>query len=173
MDAGVYPPVLDVLTDHTPKTLAQIELSVKAQGISFAQVVQAILVLAGTGQIATVQNDSVIAQSKAYTDKLNTHLITLARGRGDISYLASPITGGGVTVGRFQQLFLLARRQGHQQPADWARFAWEILAAQNAKLIKEGKALETAEENYQLLLTEAIAFAEKQLHILIALQIAS
>ncbi|WP_242445693.1 class I SAM-dependent methyltransferase [Chromatium okenii] len=48
MDIGVYHPVLDVLADHTPKTLAQIELAVKDKGVSFAQVVQAILVLTGT-----------------------------------------------------------------------------------------------------------------------------
>lgn len=173
MNAGVYHPVLDVLTDHRPKTLGQIELAVKETGVNFAQVVQAILVLVGTGQLATVQDDALIARAKPHTDKLNTHLITLARGRSDINYLASPVTGGGISVGRFQQLFLLARIQGRQQPADWVQFAWQILAAQNAKILKDGKPLETAEENCQQLLIEATTFAEKQLPILSALQIAS
>ena len=30
------------------------------------------------------------------------------------------LTGGGITVGRFQQLFLLAMSKGKKQPAEWA-----------------------------------------------------
>jgi len=40
-----------------------------------------------------------------------------ARGSADITFLASPVTGGGITVNRFQQLFLLALSQGKKQPA--------------------------------------------------------
>jgi ABC-type Fe3+ transport system substrate-binding protein len=67
---------------------------------------------------------------------------------------------------------LLAKQQGHQQPADWARFVWAILSAQGQRLVKEGKALESAEDNLAELTAQAQTFADKQLLILKALQIA-
>ena len=172
MNEDVYAPILDFLADHKPKTLGQIEQAVKDKGVRFAQIMQASLVLSGLGHLVAVQEDSVTSKAKKQCDKINSHLYSKARGSIDVSYLASPVTGGGVSVGRFQQLFLLALSNGKKQPADWVQFAWQILQAQGQKLVKEGKTLETAEENLAELTTQATAFAEKQLPILKALQIA-
>ena len=114
----------------------------------------------------------LVARAKKQSDKLNAHLMLKARGSAELSYLASPVTGGGVTVGRFAQLFLLARAQGHKQHADWAQFAWGLLAAQGQRILKEGKALDTPEENLAELGQQAQEFAEKQLPLLKALQVA-
>lgn len=61
--------------------------------------------------------------------------------------------------------------QGKKQPTDWAQQAWQVLAGQGQKLVKEGKALESSEENLAELTSQAQAFAEKQLPILEALQV--
>ena len=172
MAEAIYNPILDLLADHKPRTLAQIEQALKDNNISFAQLSQAVVLLAGAGHLAAVQDDAVTAKAKKQADKLNQHLMHKSRGSNDIGYLASPVTGGGVTVNRFQQLFLLAQNQGKKQPADWAQAVWQLLLAQNQKLVKEGKALETPEENLAELTAQATAFAEKQLPILKALQIA-
>lgn len=172
MNEDVYAPILDFLADHKPKTLGQIEQAVKDKGVRFAQIMQASLVLSGLGHLVAVQEDTVTSKAKKQCDKINSHLYSKARGSIDVSYLASPVTGGGVSVGRFQQLFLLALSNGKKQPADWVQFAWQILQAQGQKLVKEGKTLETAEENLAELTTQATVFAEKQLPILKALQIA-
>ena len=82
------------------------------------------------------------------------------------------MTGGGYPVGRLQQLFLLARSQGRKQPSDWAQFTWAQLEARGQRLVKDGKTIDTAEENLADLNTQALTFAEKQLPILKALQIA-
>jgi hypothetical protein len=79
------------------------------------------------------------------------------------------VTGGGITVGRFEQLFLLALGQGKKQPAEWAQSVWGILQAQGQKLVKEGKTLETDEENLTELNDQARVFAEKQVPVLKAL----
>ncbi|MDP1558230.1 MAG: class I SAM-dependent methyltransferase [Nitrosomonas sp.] len=168
----IYNPILDLLADHQPRTLGQVEQALATQGISFAQVLQAAMVLTGSGALQAVQDDATTSRAKEQTDKLNTFLIGKARGSGDISYLSSPVTGGGVTVGRFQQLFLLAISQGKTQPTEWAQFIWQILIAQNQKIVKEGRTLETPDENLAELAALAQTFAEKQLPILKALQIA-
>ena len=172
MQEAVYNPILDALADYKPRTLGQIEQAVKDKGVAFAQVTQAVMILTGAGNLSAVQDDAVISKAKKHTDKLNAHLIDKARGSSDISYLASPVTGGGVTVGRFQQLFLLAMSQGKKQPADLAAHVWQILATQGQKIVKEGKTLETAEENIAELTEQAQTFADKQLPILKALGIA-
>jgi len=144
----------------------------KGQGIDGAQVVEAVILLTSGGVLFAVQDDAVAAQVKRQTDKLNAHLCINSRGTTDIGYLASPVTGGGIPVARFPQLFLLARSQGKSQPADWAAFAWSVLVAQGQKILKEGKPLETAEENLAVLTVEATSFAEKKLPVLKALGIA-
>jgi len=61
--------------------------------------------------------------------------------------------------------------QGKKRPAEWAKLAWQVLAEQGQKIVKEGKTLETAEENLAELTALAQTFAEKQLPVLKALQI--
>ena len=172
MQEAVYGPILDALGDHRPKTLGQLEATVKDKGIAFAQVRQAVMVLTGAGALQAVQDEAIGIKAKQQTDRLNAHLCDRARGSGDISYLASPVTGGGVRVDRFRQLFLLARSQGKQQPAEWAQFVWQGLTAQGQKIVKEGKPLDSAGENLAELTAQAQIFAEKQLLILKALGIA-
>lgn len=175
LQEAVYGPILDQLADHKPKTLGQLEQALKAtpstQSLSFAQILQAAMVLSATGAVQAVQDDAVVQKAKKRTDRLNVYLMTKARSSNELSYLASPVTGGGVTVPRFQQLFLLAKQQGHKHPQDWANFVWNILALQNQRLVKDGKTLETVEENLAELTAQASEFAEKQLPILKALQI--
>ena len=172
MSESVYAPILDLLADHKGKTLGQIEQQVKDKGITFAQIIQVAMVLAGAGHLDLAQDDQSITKARKQSDKLNVHLCQKARDSNDVGYLASPVTGGGVTVDRFQQLFLLSLAQGKNQPAEWAQATWQILAAQGQKLLKEGKALETDRENLAELTEQAQTFADKQLPILKALQIA-
>lgn len=172
LNETIYNPILDLMADLKIRTLGQIEQAVKESGISFAQLVQAILVLCGNGTFSPVQDETVITKAKKHTDKLNNHLIFKARSSNEISYLASPVTGGGLIVGRFQQLFLLAMQQGKKSPEDWATFVAEILTTQGQKIVKDGKPVETAEEQLVELTNQANEFAIKQLPVLKALQIA-
>ena len=169
---AIYVPVLDLMADHKVRTMAQIEQAVKETGITFAQLIQVVLVLCGNSTLTAVQDDTAITRAKKHTDKLNTHLMLKARSSNDINYLVSPVTGGGVIVGRFQQLFVLALQQGKKTPEDWAAFVAQILTLQGQKIIKEGKPIVTPEEQLAELIIQANEFVLKQLIILKALQIA-
>lgn len=170
LQEAIYGPILDALADHKPKTLGQLEVLLKAN-VSFAQLVQAAMVLGGAGHLQTVQEPQVVQRAKKRSDKLNAHLVRKARSGGDIAYLASPVTGGGIQVGRFQQLFVLALSEGKKQPVEWVQMVWQILEAQGQKIIKDGRTLQTREENLAELTEQADSFAAKQLPILKALQI--
>lgn len=172
LQEAIYAPILDQLADHKPKSLGDLEKALQPSGIRFVQINEAVMVLASAGVVLAVQDDAATAKAKKRTERLNTHLMAKARSSNELNYLASPITGGGVTVPRFQQLFLLAKQQGHKQPQEWARYVWSVLAMQNQRLLKDGKTLETLEDNLAELNRQATEFAEKRLPILKALQIA-
>ena len=171
MQEAVYNPILDALADHKPKTLGQLEQALKDKNIAFAQLTQAVMILAASGTLVAVQDEALTPKAKKHTEKLNACIMDKARSSADISYLASPVSGGGVTVNRFQQLFMQALNQGKKQPAEWAQFTLQILTAQGQKIVKEGKTLETAEENLVELTTQANAFAAKYLPIMKTLQV--
>ena len=169
---SIYTPILDLMADFKIRTLGQMEQSVKEKDINLGQLSEAVLVLCGSGSLSAVQDDTAVSKAKMHTAKLNTHLMLKARSGNDIIFLASPVTGGGVAVGRIQQLFLMALEQGKKKPEEWAGFVAEILASQGQKIIKEGKQLETAEEQLAELTSKAHEFALKNLPALKALQIA-
>jgi SAM-dependent methyltransferase len=172
MSEAIYNPILDLLSDHQARKLGEIALALRGQRISHNQMLEAMTVLVGQGHLAAVQEDAQIAKAKQSTHKLNLHLIDKARSSSDINSLASPVTGGGIAVERFQQLFLLAISQGQQQPGEWTQFVWQTLVARGQKIVKEGKPLESAEDNIAELGQIANSFAEKRLPVLKALQIA-
>jgi SAM-dependent methyltransferase len=167
----VYAPVLDLMADHKTRSLAQIEEAVNVAGITLAQLIQTVLVLCGNGTLSAVQDEVAANKAKKHTDKLNAHLMLKARSSNDITFLSSPVIGGGIAVGRFQQLFLLALQQGKKKPEDWALFVEQVLASQGQKIIKHGKPLETETEQLTELTAQATDFATKQLPIMKALQI--
>lgn len=171
MSGEIYTPILDILSDHKIRTVGEIDRELGGRKITFNQLSEAILILSGVGHIASAQDDTAIAKAKKQTLKLNMYLCEKARGDSDINDLASPVTGGGIAVGRFQQIYLLAISKGYKHPQDWANFTWQILKSQGQKILKDGKALETDQENIAEITEQANSFATKKLPILKALQL--
>jgi SAM-dependent methyltransferase len=167
----VYAPLIKLMADHRPRTLAALEQELKGAGINFAQLLQAVMVLTGAGHLQPAQEEALAAKAKKSAERINAHLMGKARSQTDLHYLASPLTAGGVAVGRIPQLFILAMGQGHKQPEQWAQSAWQLLSSQGQRLLKDGKTLDTAEANLAELTAQAQAFAAKQLPILKALQV--
>jgi hypothetical protein len=169
---SIYTPLLDLMSDNTIRTIAEIEQAIKVANIQFVQLVQAVLVLCSNGVFSAVQEETAISTAKKHTLKLNTHLMFKARNSNDINYLSSPVTGGGEGVSRFHQLFLLAFQMGKKRPEEWAAYAAQILAIQGQKIVKDGKTLDAPDEHMSELIARANEFAVKQLPILKELQIA-
>jgi hypothetical protein len=171
LNETIYNSVLDALADHKPHSLGELEQNLRSKNISAQQIIEAAVVLTGAGHLMPVQDDQVISKAKAASDKLNTHLAQKARTSNELQHLASPVTGGGVSVGRFQQLFLAAMKAGRKTPEEFAQYVWEILASQGQKLLKDGATLETPEENLRELLEQAKAFHDKGLPIMRGLKV--
>jgi len=161
----VYRPLLDALADHAPRSLGEIERAVAARGIHLARIVEAVMILAGTGALHPAQSDDAIDAARPHAARLNARLYGMARYSEDVNSLASPVTGGAVQVGRIEQLFLLARSLGQGTSAEWAAFAGEVLKAQGHRIMRDGKALE-AQAQAQALDAQARAFQVDRLPIL-------
>ena len=165
MQEDVYKPILEVFSDHEVHTLGEIERAVERHGIRLSQIQQAALVLTGTGALHPAQDEHVVHAARSATKALNTRLFQSAR-HSDIAYLASPVTGGAINVGRFEQLFLLARSQGMTTPGEWARYASDLLAAQGQRVIKDGKAVDSVERQLDELTRQAMRTAQVTLPVM-------
>jgi hypothetical protein len=167
----VYRPVIEVLAEdgYAPKLLEQMVGHSKLRSLQFGQVVQAILVLTGAGHVQPAQ--PVTGKARDQCRALNRYICAHARSSANVGYLASPVTGGGVVVPRFHQLFLLAMQQGKEGEVDQAAFVWDLLAAQGERIIKEGKPIESAEDNIAELVTAAREFNTKRAPVLKALEV--
>ena len=170
---GVYRPILDALADHRRHTLAEVETTVEAAGIRLPTIYEAVMVLAARGDLTLVQDDGAQQVARPRAVALNRHILRQARGEAQIAALASPVTGGGVPVSRFAQLFLLAGDEGRKTADALAAFAWDIMAAQGQRMAKDGQPLETPEANLAELAHQAEEFLNKRLPVLQVLQVAS
>jgi hypothetical protein len=168
---SIFRPLIETLAarDDAPKSFHELGLALPA--ISLPQLVTAGAVLVGADHAAPCQAQTDAREVRETCEALNSHLLERARTRDDINHLASPVTGSGIAVGRFQQLFLLAGRNGSDTPAEWAMFVARLLAEQGQALVKGGKPLVTREENLAELTAQASEFAEHGLPILRAVGI--
>lgn len=173
LNEAVHLPLLDALAAHKSKTLGQLEQELAPRQVSQVQLIEALMLLIDTGAVVLVQEAGPAVKARPHTDKLNAHLCQMARASNDVGYLASPVTGGGVAVGRIEQLFMLARSEGRKSQAEWVTFVWQVLSAQGHKLTHEGVTLEGEEQNLAALARHAAEFHDVRLPLLRALGLLS
>jgi len=171
LNEATYRPLVELLAEHRPKSLGELESALAPRRISLSQLVQAMMVLVGKGSVYAAQEPSITDQFKATTTRLNRELLRACALGKDIAVLASPVTGGGIPVSNLHQLFLASAGSGKTEPDDWARDAWAILEAKGHHVVKDGKALQTPEENLAELLVSARELQAKRLPMLKALGI--
>jgi SAM-dependent methyltransferase len=166
MQEAVFGPILNQLADHRAKTLGQVAQAVAGAGINFMQVREAALLLTGTGHLHPAQPKKDADKAQRQTQELNAQLCEKARAGIPVSTLATPLTGGGISLNRFSLLFLQAYGKGQKSREDWVQHVWQILSAQGQSLVREGKTLMTAEENLAELASQAEKFELETLPIL-------
>lgn len=170
---AVCDPVLDVLADHRPCTLAQLESALQDKGVAPSpQFVEVILSMIECGDVFPVQDEAVIRSAKKQTDKLNVFLCERARHHTTVTALASPVIGAPITESnRIMMFFILALRQGRKQPADLVAFAGKTFAAPGMTLLESEKPYLALELNQVALSHSAAHFVERVMPILRALQV--
>lgn len=166
LNQEIYDPIIEFLSDHQPKTFREIEAHLVTNGVNSANLLQAVFMLRGMSHITEVQSNNERDEVKSRTQKLNIAILDKAKESNEINHLASPITGGGLDVNRFQQLFIVAKSQGIDTDSGLAKFAWDILKSQNELIVKEGKKIVSFEDNLEELTQQAKEFSERVMPML-------
>jgi SAM-dependent methyltransferase len=165
LSEAIYNPVIEALADNKPRAIGDIiRTLVGKRTITLAQLLQALVVLTGKGDLQPAQAPEAADAAKATAARLNKHVTNLSRNSAMVQYLASPVTGGGFAVPRFDQLFLDAMSAGQTSVDGWVRHAWQELSRQGQVLSKNGKLVPGEKENIEILTTYAKEFGEKRLN---------
>ncbi len=168
MNKEVYNAVIDVLSNHNCISIRELlEKAVKQlHTLDLNTVVEAVMILSHKGDLDFAAGETPDAGAIKRSGKLNQYLVDRAVGGGEISYLVSPLTGGGIGVNRIQQVFIGQLHQTNKTSEELAKRAWAVLNAQGHRLMHKGAILETEEENLNELNVRARDFLEKSLPIL-------
>lgn len=166
LQASIYQPLLEALSDQRVRTIGELEAEVHKAGVTFNQLREALMVLIGKGVVVPAHSPEATELVRSQCEQLNKHLCRQAMLGGEMGYLASPVMGGGVSVEPVEQRFLDARRAGKTQPEEWAEAAWGVFAAQGQGLMRDGKRLASEEENRQALVKQARHFVQVRLPLL-------
>ncbi len=164
----VYAPILDALADG-PRTTRELAADPRMAALSRPILQQALTVLVGINHVQPALDAAGEAGRAVSVRKFNTAVMDKARSTRDLVYLASPVTGAGVEISRISQLFLLAGQEGHDDPP---AFAWEQLSRIGHKVARDGKPLDTADENLAELRELFDQFNRRRLPLLRSLGIA-
>ncbi len=167
---NIYQPIYELLLDHKPHTVLELETHLAAKAVPFAQLSSALNILFGLGVVQPAAPAQDYSKAKTRCLALNKAIARRSLSVGDIVYFASPVTGGGIQAQRFSQLFWLSKQSGGRTAADWANFAWSVLKGQNQNIIKDGVTLQ-GDDNLTELTSQAQAWGERTLPIWSALGI--
>ena len=161
LSTDVFDPLIAVLA-RGPRTLAQLVEDETLQAMNVNAMLEALTVLIGQNHVQPCLPAAGDAERAKSTATFNTAIMERAVHSSELLFLASPLTGGGYQIGRFEQLFLLA----DQRKLDPAAFVAECLAARNEVLVRNGQPLTSPEENLAHLRERHEAFRQRIVPIL-------
>ncbi len=142
----IYGPVAEVMNKNgaRPISVRAMSQDQQIQHLPLAQIWEALLVLVGSGFVAPVGDSDTPEADSISCARLNKAICERARYSASMQYLAAPVIGSAIQIGRIEQIFLLAVSEGSADPV---AFTWQILEQQGERLVVDGQALEGPDEN--------------------------
>lgn len=170
LDHTQYEPILTAL-GKGPQTVRQLLNDGAFGEMNWGEITRLLSILIGTGSLSPCLPQDDLEARRQRCQAFNQAVCSRAQDSDTLGFLASPVTGGGLALDRFEQLFLLALGEGKESPREWADLAWQILSSQGQRVQLDGRALEHPEENLAVLNARAQAFASRRLPLCEALGI--
>jgi ubiquinone/menaquinone biosynthesis C-methylase UbiE len=111
----IYQPVIEAL-DRGPMTIRELIESLPASKLEWVGLTDAIKVLVGRGELQPALPLENEAERVVSTHAFNAAVMARAKESAELGYLASPVTGGGIRVDQFTQVYLQAKQKGVADP---------------------------------------------------------
>src|SRR5262249_4395911 len=111
----IYKPIIEIL-DRGPLSLRELVASPAAAKLEWSGLLDAIKVLVGHGALQPALPRETESARAASARRFNAAVIARAKESAELGYFASPVTGGGIRVDRFTQLYLGAKHAGNGNP---------------------------------------------------------
>ena len=137
----VYKPMIEILAKG-PMTIRELVELLPAPGLEWVSLTDAIKVLIGRGELQPALPVDHLEARTASTIAFNNAVLAHAKSSPELGYLASPVTGGGIRVDHFTQLYLLTKQRGVTDPAGVLA---KIAMMSGRSIEKDGKRLEPEE----------------------------
>lgn len=133
---------------------------------------EALTILVSKMMVYPAQDEDTVEKALPATTRLNRKLCEQALYSDQVSILASPVTGGGIGLGRVDKLFMLARAHGAPKMEHAARFVIDTLKLSGQRLLlKDGKLPDTPEVELEEAVRVGTAFENLFVPILKSLRI--
>jgi len=168
---AVFTPLMAALAKHQVFSLSELEILLEKDKVTIKSLVQAVMILISEGYVAIAQDEELVNNSRERAVKFNQHILDETEGSDDINFIVSPVTGSGVHVNRFERLFIKYIKLGISDPKEWSEKAWALLSSSNQRFLKDGKTIESDEDNLAEMLRRANEFLIKRMQVMKALQI--
>jgi hypothetical protein len=143
---AVYKPVIDALAKapDCTATVGELLATKEAASLNRRQVWDVLLVLTSAGFVAPTSQSITPDADEAAAAALNGQLLERAEASAGVGFLASARLGSAVPVSRMDQLFIRALKLGEK---DVPAYVFGVLAAQNQRIMHEGKPIQSEEQN--------------------------
>ena len=163
--------LIHVMADcgYVPQSIAQLQRHPALAYASTEQIIESLILLIGAGHISTAQHASpdIIERCK----QLNRHVRERALLTQEGDCLVSPVTGGGIHAPHICLLFLNATDQGLDTAPALSQYVWEFLESAGERMLKDGKRIESRQDNLALIEPLAKRFLATMLPMLKAMQV--
>jgi Zn finger protein HypA/HybF involved in hydrogenase expression len=161
--------ILDLLADHQAQTVEHLIQAMGNLGHAESDVLCALLCLVTNYTLACAQDEANVEASTQRAQKLNDEIVRRSMDSSEVLSLASPVTGGGISVPQIQLQMLAARANGHASPQQWASHIWPIYRSKGQVFTLNGAPLRSEEENLHYIGELGQAFSRLELPMLQAL----
>ncbi len=168
MREEVYSPVLDALAGG-PKTFDELQRAPELSGKDRGQVRQALFGMAALGNVLPALPFVGEENRRESTSRFNEMALAEGVAAGSNVALASPVLGSGQMLSFVDALFLHYHNVGGENAIHYVR---KELARAGAKLMRNGKAIDSEDENRAVIGQQAEKFSGMVLPLLIQLGIA-
>jgi SAM-dependent methyltransferase len=158
LNAERYDPVIEALAEdgYRAKTLGELLRQPQLKDRRSQDLVEVLTILVGAGLASPAQTPSDVTMGRC--SALNEHILHRARKSMDLRHLASPVTGGGVPIAHLSQLFVLAAREGRGNAEALTEYIWRFLESVGERVTKDGKRIESKDDNLRELTSLANRF---------------